>query len=196
MGTERNRWVKVKVSVGGPPQKVSSNILISTLQNFILGSRNSDIGPTDKSLISLIIQNPPSNPMASIRSLFAMWLPLYTGIPYLLNVRAWGELFLCPNVGWFRFKVSPIVAHTNMVPKSTLWQYYWIHDRSTIVKSYRKFKDAAHNCISIVTSIILSESGFGDHIGVRANRGDLKPKSAKGVKKGRKGKAECVELCA
>ena len=33
-----------------------------------------------------------------------------------------------------------------------------------------------HNCRLIVTSIVLSESGFGDHIGVRANRGDLKAK--------------------
>ena len=47
-----------------------------------------------------------------------------------------------------------------------------------------------------MTSIILSESGFGDYIGVRANRGDLKAKSSKGVKEGRNGKGDCVDLCA
>ena len=47
-----------------------------------------------------------------------------------------------------------------------------------------------------MTSIILSESGFGDHIGVRANQGDLKVKPSKGVKEGRNGKADCVDLCA
>ena len=47
-----------------------------------------------------------------------------------------------------------------------------------------------------MTSIILPESGFGDHIGVCANRGDLKSKPAKGVKEGRNGKVDCVDLCA
>ena len=47
-----------------------------------------------------------------------------------------------------------------------------------------------------MTSIILSESGFGDHIGVRANQGDLKAKPSKGVKEGRNGEADCVDLCA
>ena len=47
-----------------------------------------------------------------------------------------------------------------------------------------------------MNSIILLESGFGDHIGVRANWGDLKAKSAKGVKEGRNEKADCVDLCA
>ena len=35
-----------------------------------------------------------------------------------------------------------------------------------------------YNFRSIVTSIILSENVFGDHLGVHANRGDLKAKSA------------------
>ena len=47
-----------------------------------------------------------------------------------------------------------------------------------------------------MTSIILSESGFGDHIGVRADRGYLKTKSAKGVKEGRNENSDCVDLCA
>ena len=81
------------LTLGGPPQKISSKMLISTLHTFILGSRNSDIGPTAKIHISLIIQNSSSNPMASICSLFAMWLPLYMGIPYFLNVSAWGGTF-------------------------------------------------------------------------------------------------------
>ena len=42
----------------------------------------------------------------------------------------------------------------------------------------------------------MSESGFGNHIGVHAKRGDLKEKSAKGVKERRNGKADCVDLCA
>ena len=61
-----NNWVLL---VGGPTQHFWRKNLVSTLHTFILGSRNSDIGPTAKSHISLIIQNPPSNPMASILSL-------------------------------------------------------------------------------------------------------------------------------
>ena len=68
--------------------------LISTLHTFILGSQNSDIGPTAKSHILLIIPNPPSNPMALIRSLCAMWLPLYMRIPYLILIRTWGGTLL------------------------------------------------------------------------------------------------------
>ena len=93
-------WHKVNIAplIGGSPQKFSSNILISTLHTFILGSQNSEISPTKKSHISLITQNSPYNPMASIRSLFEMCLPLYMGIPYLFITRAWGGiLLLCPR---------------------------------------------------------------------------------------------------
>ena len=138
-------FVQYVIMLGGPPQRFLRKSLLSTLHTFILGSRNSDIGSTVKSHISLIIQNSPSNPLTSIRSLFETWLPLYTIIPYLLNVSAWGGIFGCTNVVWFFFKVSPIGMHTDVVPKSTLRKYYWSHDQSAIVKSYRKFKDAARN---------------------------------------------------
>ena len=53
-----------------------------------------------------------------------------------------------------------------------------IRDIGLIASSALELPIRLHNCRSIVTSIILSESGFGDHLGVRANRGDLKAKSA------------------
>ena len=49
---------------------------------------------------------------------------------------------------------------------------------SLIASSVLELPIRLHDCKSIVTSIILSESGFGEHIGVRANWGDLKAKSA------------------
>ena len=69
-------------------------------------------------------------------------------------------------------------------------------DIGLIASSVLELPILLHYCRSIVTSIILSESEFGDHIGVRANRGDLKAKPSKGVKEGRNGEADCVDLCA
>ena len=50
-------------SLGGPTQHFWRKTLISILHTF-LGSQKSDIGPTAKSHISLIIKTPPSKPMA------------------------------------------------------------------------------------------------------------------------------------
>ena len=72
--------------VGGPTQNDWHKTLISTLFH-LLGSQNSGIGKTAKIIDRSLFKLPPSNPMASICSLCAIWLPLYMGIPYLLNIR-------------------------------------------------------------------------------------------------------------
>ena len=113
--------------VGGPTQKNFSKILISTLHTFILGSQNSDIGPTNKSNILLITQNYPLNPMATICSLFEMWLPLYMGIPYLFITRTWGGTFLVvPTLADFALRSPQWRAHLDFTK---------IHSPTVLLKS-------------------------------------------------------------
>ena len=98
--------------LGVPTQHFWRKTSISTLHTFILGSQNSDIGPTAKGHVLLIIQNSPLNPMASIRSLCKTWLPIYMEIPYLFITMAWeGTFFVVPTLADFALRSPRWRAH-------------------------------------------------------------------------------------
>ena len=80
---------------GSHPTFLAQNFNIYFTYVF-LALRILTLGQPPKVKDCLLFKIPPSNPMASIFLLCAICLPLYMGIPYFLNVRAWGGTFLMP----------------------------------------------------------------------------------------------------
>ena len=85
-----HRWVWIC----GPTQHFWRKTLVSTLRSFFKTPIILTPDQPPKFTNCSLYQLPLSNTMVSIRSWGEMWLHLYMGIPYLLNVREWGWTFL------------------------------------------------------------------------------------------------------